>query len=697
VITKIRKRDGRIVDFDQERISNAIWKAALAVGGRDFDKAKALSDKAVKILEEKQAREPGRVLSVEDAQDAVEKTLVENGHYKTAKAYILYREQHKKLRDIKDMFFDADKVINDYIRESDWMVNENANVSYSYAGLFMHAAGTMISYYVLNNVYPKEISSAHMDGDFHIHDLTMNLQGYCAGWSLRQLLLEGFNGVPGRVESGPAKHFGTALGQMVNFLGTLQNEWAGAQAFSSVDTYLAPFVRSDKLSYDQVKQEIQQFLFSINTTSRWGGQAPFTNLTFDWTVPDDLAKDSIIVGGKLNGGTYADYQKEMDMVNKAFLETMIKGDAKSRVFTFPIPTYSITKDFNWDNGNNGLLFDMTAKFGLPYFQNFVNSELRPSDTRAMCCRLQLNLAELKKKTGGLFGFGESTGSMGVVTINMPRIAFASREEAAFFENLERLMYLAKESLEIKRKVVQRNIDNNLLPYTKRYLGNLNHHFATIGLIGMHEACMNFLGQGIETKDGKDFSMKVLRFMRDKLTEYQEETGNIYNLEATPGEGTSYRLARLDRKKHPKIITSGKREPYYTNSSHLPVSHTTDMFAALRHQDDLQTLYTGGTIFHGFIGEKIASDTARNLVQKIVRNYKLPYFTLTPTFSVCSNHGYISGEQFSCPTCNSRTEVYSRVVGYYRPVQNWNKGKQEEFRDREEYIVNGVAAAPRAAA
>lgn len=691
VIGKIRKRDGRIVDFDQSRITNAIWKAAVAVGGRDYEKAKALSDKVVQILEEKQAKEPSKIITVEEVQDVVEKVLVENGHYKTAKAYILYREQHKKLRDIREMFFDADKVINDYIRENDWMVNENANVSYSYAGLFMHAAGTMISYYVLNNVYPKEISTAHLDGDFHIHDLTMNLQGYCAGWSLRQLLLEGFNGVPGRIESGPAKHFGTALGQMVNFLGTLQNEWAGAQAFSSVDTYLAPFVRNDHLTYEQVKQEIQQFLFSINTTSRWGGQSPFTNLSFDWTIPDDLANDSVIIGGKLNGGTYADYQKEMDMINRAFLEVMMQGDAKGRVFTFPIPTYSITREFDWNNGNNELLFGLTAKFGLPYFQNFVNSDLRPSDTRAMCCRLQLNLTELRKKTGGLFGFGESTGSMGVVTINMPRIGFISKEETAFFENLERLMYLAKESLEIKRKVVQRNIDNNLLPYTKRYLGNLNHHFSTIGLIGMHEACLNFLGQGIETKDGKDFSIKVLKFMRDKITEYQEETGNIYNLEATPGEGTSYRLARIDKKKYPKIVSSGKREPYYTNSSHLPVNYTNDIFAALRHQDDLQTLYTGGTIFHGFIGEKLEGEVAKNLVNKIVKSFKLPYFTVTPTFSVCPTHGYVAGEHFSCPNCNSRTEVYSRVVGYYRPVQNWNKGKQEEFRDREEYVVSGNAA------
>jgi anaerobic ribonucleoside-triphosphate reductase len=686
-ITKIRKRDGRIVNFDQERITNAIWKAAQAVGGKDFEKTKALSNDVASKLESIQ--DPKKVLTVEDVQDMVEKSLVENGHYKTAKAYILYREQHKKLRDMKEMFFDSDKIINDYIKENDWRVSENANVGYSYAGLFMHAAGSMISYYVLNNMYPKEISTAHMEGDFHIHDLTMNLQGYCAGWSLKQLLLEGFNGVAGKTESGPAKHLGTAMGQMVNFLGTLQNEWAGAQAFSGVDTYLAPFVRADKLDYHSLKQEIQQFMFSINTTSRWGGQSPFTNLTFDWTVPDDLGKENVIVGGKLGDQRYDDYQKEMDMINKAFLEVMLQGDSRGRVFTFPIPTYSITPDFDWNNGNNQLLFDLTSKFGLPNFQNFVNSELKPSDTRAMCCRLQLNLKELKKKTGGLFGFGESTGSMGVVTINLPRIGFSSRNDAEFQENLERLMYLAKESLEIKRKVVQRNIDNNLLPYTKRYLGNLNFHFSTIGLIGMHEACLNFLGpeKGIQTKEGKEFSIKTIKFMRDLLTEYQEQTGNIYNLEATPGEGTSYRLARLDKKKYPRIASSGKREPYYTNSSQLPVGHTDDIFEALRHQDDLQTLYTGGTIFHGFIGEKITGETSKNLVHKIVHNFKLPYFTITPTFSVCNSHGYIAGEHFNCPSCNSRAEVYSRVVGYYRPVQNWNKGKQEEFRDRKEFAVN----------
>ena len=995
MITKIRKRDGRIVPFDQERITTAIWKAAQAVGGKDKEKARYLSESVTKLLEEKQKTKT--LLTVEDIQDAVEKILVENGHYKTAKAYILYREQHKKMRDIKKMFLDTDKIVNEYIKEIDWRVNENANMGYSFSGLFMHTAGTVISYYVLNNIYPREISKAHIDGDFHIHDLTMNLVGYCAGWSLRQLLLEGFNGVPGKIESGPAKHFGTALGQLSNFLGTLQNEWAGAQAVSSIDTYLAPFIRKDNLNYKQVKQEIQRFMFNINTTSRWGGQcvsedtealtengwkkyneiknddkiatfninngkieylkcerivsydydgyliklrnriqeqlltpnhkvvrkkfnsrkfefieaqrlsalktpflvplagesenkkeindalvklfawlvsegcfsdgkrnrimiyqseknkekcneirkilknlnlkwdetkkisgfskhycirfrlnqdssrkirklinskkipniikklskrqikmfidtyvkgdghvekkgriristkdkavrdglqelcvlcgygsttslrshnnvwqiniirnplasithvdwvkykgkvwcpttkngtfvarrngkvfitgnSPFTNITLDWTVPDDLKEDNVIMGGKLINEKYSDYKREMDIINRAIIEVFTEGDWKGRIFTFPIPTYNITKEFDWESENANLLFEMTAKFGLPYFQNFINSDLKPSDTRSMCCRLQLNLKELRKKTGGLFGFGESTGSVGVVTINMPRIGYTAKNENEFFETLERLMYLAKESLEIKRKVVQRNIDNNLLPFTKRYLKKLDHHFSTIGLVGMNEACLNFLGKDIGTKEGKEFAIKTLKFMRNKIKEYQEETGNIYNLEATPAEGCGTRLARIDKKKYPKIKTAGKAEPYYTNSTFLPVNYTDDIFAALKHQDDLQILYTGGTVFHGFIGERIRAETCKALVRKIANNFRLPYFTITPSFSICPNHGYIPGEHFKCPECGSRTEVYSRVVGYFRPVQNWNKGKREEFKERKKYAV-----------
>ena len=643
MITKIRKRDGRIVPFDQERITMAIWKAAQAVGGKDKEKARYLSESVTKLLEEKQKTKT--LLTVEDIQDAVEKILVENGHYKTAKAYILYREQHKKMRDIKKMFLDTDKIVNEYIKEIDWRVNENANMGYSFSGLFMHTAGTVISYYVLNNIYPREISKAHIDGDFHIHDLTMNLVGYCAGWSLRQLLLEGF-----------------------------------------IDTYLAPFIRKDNLNYKQVKQEIQRFMFNINTTSRWGGQSPFTNITLDWTVPDDLKEDNVIMGGKLINEKYSDYKREMDIINRAIIEVFTEGDWKGRVFTFPIPTYNITKEFDWESENANLLFEMTAKFGLPYFQNFINSDLKPSDTRSMCCRLQLNLKELRKKTGGLFGFGESTGSVGVVTINMPRIGYTAKNENEFFETLERLMYLAKESLEIKRKVVQRNIDNNLLPFTKRYLKKLDHHFSTIGLVGMNEACLNFLGKDIGTKEGKEFAIKTLKFMRNKIKEYQEETGNIYNLEATPAEGCGTRLARIDKKKYPKIKTAGKAEPYYTNSTFLPVNYTDDIFAALKHQDDLQILYTGGTVFHGFIGERIRAETCKALVRKIANNFRLPYFTITPSFSICPNHGYISGEHFKCPECGSRTEVYSRVVGYFRPVQNWNKGKMEEFKERKKYVV-----------
>jgi len=512
----------------------------------------------------------------------------------------------------------------------------------------------------------------------------MGINGYCAGWSLKQLLFEGFNGVPGKIDSKPPKHLETALGQMVNFMGTLQNEWSGAMAFSSFDTYLAPFVRKDKLDYARVKQLIQQFVFNMNVPSRWGGQTPFSNITLDWTVPDDLKKERVVWGGKLLDETYADYQTEMDMLNKAFIETMSEGDAKGRVFTFPIPTYNITHDFDWNTENSNLLFEMTSKYGLPYFQNFLNSDLNPQDVRSMCCRLQMNLKDLKKKTGGLFGFGESTGSLGVVTINMPRLGYLAKTKKDFFEKLTRLMDIAMESLEIKRKIVQKHMDSGLLPYTKRYLGTLKHHFSTIGLNGLNEALLNFLGKDkhIATVEGKAFAVEVLKFMRKKLTEYQEETGNIYNLEATPAEGTSYRFAKIDKAKYPDIIAAGKKDPYYTNSSQLPVGHTDDIFEAFELQDDIQTLYTGGTVMHGFIGEKVTDiETCKKLVQRLAKHFKLPYFTITPTFSICKEHGYIKGEIFKCPDCNAPTEVYSRVVGYYRPVQNWNIGKKEEFKDR----------------
>jgi ribonucleoside-triphosphate reductase len=683
MLTKIRKRDGRIVDFDKTKITNAIFRAAISVGGSDKATANALSDKVVQELTKKGFNES--IPEVEDIQDAVEKVLIEQGHVKTAKAYILHREQHRKLRDIRTMMLNVDDVVGDYLRKSDWRVNENANVSFSFAGLQLHSAGSLLSYYALNEVYPKEIANTHVNGDFHLHDLYMSMCGYCAGWSLKQLLYEGFNGVPGRIDSKPPNHLNTAIGQMINFLGTLQNEWAGAEAFSSFDTYLAPYVRKDNLSYKDVKQTIQVFNYNMNIPSRWGSQTPFTNVTLDWVVPEDMKDQKVVVGGKLLDSTYADYQPEMDMINKAFLEVLIEGDAKGRIFTFPIPTYNITRDFNWNSENVNLLFDMTAKYGLAYFQNFVNSELNPGDVRSMCCRLQLDLNQLRQKTGGLFGSGESTGSLGVVTINMPRIGYLAKDEADFFEHLDRLMYLAKESLEIKRKIVNRNMHNNLLPYTKRYLGTLDNHFSTIGLVGMHEALLNFMGKGIETPEGRTFTIKVLKFMRDKLKEYQNETGHIYNLEATPAEGCGTRFARIDKKKYPNIITANNEEPFYTNSTQLPVWHTDDIFEALDHQDELQKLYSGGTVLHGFLGEKISSgEAAKKLVRKIAHSYQLPYFTLTPTFSICTKCGYIAGEHHKCPTCRKTAAVYSRVVGYFRPVSNWNTGKQKEFEMRKTF-------------
>jgi ribonucleoside-triphosphate reductase len=653
-ITQVKNREGEIVPFDQNRITEAIWKAAEAVGGTDKGLAKELSDDVVAVLEENFTH---KIPTVEEIQDVVEKVLIENGHAKTAKAYIVYREEHKKIRDMQKLLLSVEDVVDGYTKMSDWRVKENANMGFSFSGLTWHVAGTVMAHYALNYIYPKEISQAHIEGDFHLHDLYASIAGYCAGWSLRQLITEGYNGVPSRVESNPPKHLRALLGQMMNFLGTLQHEWAGAQAFSSFDTYLAPFVRQDNLSYKDLKQNIQELVFNLNIGSRWGGQTPFTNITLDWRVPEDLKNEYAIIGGKMIDTVYGDYQKEIDMVNKAFIEVMTEGDKNGRVFTFPIPTYNITKDFDWDSENTQSLFGMTGKYGLPYFQNFVNSDLKPGDVRAMCCRLQLNMKELKSKTGGLFGFGESTGSIGVVTINIPKIGYLSKDESQFFERLGNVMTLAKNSLEIKRKVINQNLDRGLLPYTKRYLGNLNHHFSTIGLIGMNEACLNFLGQNIATKDGKDFAIKVLKFMREKLLEFQNETGHIFNLEATPAEGTSFRLARIDKKKYPNIITAGKGAPYYTNSTHLPVNHTSDIFEALNHQDELQTMYTGGTVFHGFIGERIEdSETCALLAKRISHNYRLPYFTVTPTFSICPVHGYISGEHFHCPHPHTQEQL-----------------------------------------
>jgi anaerobic ribonucleoside-triphosphate reductase len=685
MIVKIRKRDGRIVPFEQGKITNVIFKAAQAVGGSDREKAKELSDQVVAIINEKYDK---RIPTVENVQDIVEKVLVENGHYKTAKAYMLYREEHKKLRDVKALLLDVGDVIDGYIKQNEWRIKENANVGFSHSGLMWHGIGTITAYYALNHVYPKEIAQAHSNGDFHLHNLSMSLCGYCAGWSLRQLLTEGFNGVAGKVESKPPKHLRSAVGQMVNFIGVLQNEWAGAQAFSSFDTYLAPYVRADNLSYKEIKQSIQEYVYGMNITSRWGGQTPFSNITLDWTVPEDIKNEPATVGGKPVEDSYADYQEEMNLINKAFIEVMTGGDMTGRVFTWPIPTYNITKDLDWNNENLELLFRMTAKYGLPYFQNFIKSDLKPSDVRAMCCRLQLDLKELRNKTGGLFGFGESTGSIGVVTINMPRIGYFSKNEDEFIEKLERLMYLAKVSLELKRKVVNRIMSKKMLPFSQRYLGNLDHHFSTIGLIGMNEACLNFLGKSIATEEGRKFSIKVLEFMRNRIKEIQEETGHIYNLEATPAEGTSYRLARIDKQKYPKIKTAGNSVPYYTNSTQLPVNYTDDIFWALNHQEELQRKYTGGTVFHTFLGESPNNgETIKELVKKIANNFALPYFTITPTFSVCPTHGYIKGEHFKCPTCQARAEVYSRVVGYIRPVQNWNEGKQQEFKNRLEFKIS----------
>ncbi len=582
---------------------------------------------------------------------------------------------------------DVDAWVDGYLNKTSWIVRENSNVAYSFSGLFLRMGGNVIEKYVLDRVYPKRISKAHINGDLHIHNLPFGLVGYCAGWSLRQLLMEGFNGVEGRVESAPAKHFDTALMQSVNFLGTLQNEWAGAMAFNSVDTFLAPFIAKDRLSYKRVKQDIQKFIFNLNVTSRWGGQTLFTNVTLDIVPPHDLKQEPVIVGGKTQKDTYQDFQDEIDMFNRAFLEVMLEGDMHGRPFSFPIPTYNITKEFDWDSDIADLIFKVTAKYGLPYFSNFVNSDMDPSDIRSMCCHLRLDLRELRRNvTGGLFGSGEMTGSVGVVTINMPRLGYLSRDESEFFDRLDELLEIAKDSLEIKRRLVQKNMDNGLIPYSKRYLGTLKFHFSTIGLVGMNEACLNLFGEDISTKHGKRFAEKVLKYIRRRLSDFQEETGNLYNLEATPAEGSSYRLALIDKKKYPKIITASEKVPRYTNSTWLPVDKTDDVIYAMRHQESLQTLYTGGTVFHAFIGERCDPDSCKAFVKKVMFNTRLPYITITPTYSVCPKHGYFAGEQHECPICHGRTEVYSRVVGYFKPVSNWNPGKQQEFKERKTYDV-----------
>ncbi len=686
---RVRKRNNKIVDFKIEKIQDAIIKAFEAEDTKydqeiiDFMALKVTADFADKVQ--------NNIVNVEDIQDSVERVLSKAGYVDVAKAYILYRKLHDKMRNMKSTVLDYKNVVNSYINVTDWRVKENSTVTYSVGGLILSNSGAITANYWLSEVYDDEIGDAHRNADIHIHDLSM-LTGYCAGWSLKQLIKEGLGGIPGKITSSPAKHLSTLCNQMVNFLGIMQNEWAGAQAFSSFDTYLAPFVKIDNLDYYQVKQCIQSFVYGVNTPSRWGTQAPFTNITLDWTVPNDLAELNAIVGGEEMNFKYKDCKKEMDMINKAFIEIFNEGDADGRGFQYPIPTYSITRDFDWNESeNNKLLFEMAAKYGTPYFSNYINSDMEPSDVRSMCCRLRLDLRELRKKSGGFFGSGESTGSVGVVTINLPRIAYLSKDKEEFYDKLTHMMDIAARSLKIKRNVITKLLDEGLYPYTKRYLGTFNNHFSTIGLVGMNEACLNarWLKKDLTDPEADKFAEEVLNFMREKLKDYQEEYGDLYNLEATPAESTSYRLAKHDVELYPNIITAAPNgeTPYYTNSSHLPVGFTDDIFKALDIQDDLQTLYTSGTVFHTFLGERLPDwKAAAELVRKIAENYKLPYFTLSPTYSVCPNHGYIVGEEKECPICHEKTEVWSRITGYYRPVQNWNDGKVEEYKMRKEYVI-----------
>lgn len=715
MVATICKRDGVIVPYNRQKITDAIWGAFEAVGGTD----PKIADEMAVLTEERITKtfKNNDIPSVESIQDIVEEVLMDNGYNTQARAYITYRSQHMKQRNAKKLTEDIKNTFNGYLKGTNWKIKENANVNYSVGGLILHIAGEITSNYWLDEIYTEEIARYHREGRFHIHDLQM-FTGYCAGWSLRDLIKEGLGGVDNKIASAPAKHLNTLVQQMVNFLGCLQNEWAGAQAFSSVDTFLAPFVWKDNLSYDEVKQAIQSFVFDVNIPSRWGSQAPFTNVTFDWVCPKGLAAQFVEIGGegqylyyekdgKQEMKTFGDFQKEMDMINKAFLEVFLEGDANGRGFMYPMPTYNITKDFvenSWNSENAKLLWEMTGKYGTPYFQNFINSSLNPEDVRSMCCRLQLSLKELTKRGGGLFGSAEMTGSIGVVTMNLPKIGYLTRgNEKAFFDSLNRCMDVAKDSLEMKRETVLRLLEEGLFPYTKRYLrkvkrtvtiketgerinlNELSNHFSTIGLIGMNEACKNFLGKDMLDIEAREFAAKVLKHMRDRLVKYQEETGNFYNLEATPGEGTSHRLARIDKALYPDMEIPGGENPYYTNSTQLAVNATNDIFEALDMQEGLQTLYTGGTVHHGFIGEMIEdTETVSNLVKKISHRYKIPYFTITPTYSVCEDHGYLSGEQTQCSSCGKDTEVYSRIVGYYRPVKNWNAGKKAEYANRLAY-------------
>lgn len=689
MMISVLKRDGQVADFNLQKISDAITKAFKATEKIYTDEIIGLL--SLRVTADFQSKIKDNKIHVEDIQDSVEHILEQSGYTDVAKAYILYRKNREKIRNMKSTILDYKETINSYVKEEDWRVKENSTVTYSVGGLILHNSGKVTANYWLSEIYDEEIANAHRNADIHIHDLSM-LTGYCAGWSLKQLIKEGLGGIPGKITSSPASHLSTLCNQMVNFLGIMQNEWAGAQAFSSFDTYLAPFVKVDKLTYREVKQCIQSFVYGVNTPSRWGTQAPFSNITLDWTVPEDLAELPCIVGGKEMDFKYKDCKKEMDMVNKAFIEIMIEGDANGRGFQYPIPTYSITKDFDWsETENNRLLFEMTAKYGTPYFSNYINSDMEPSDVRSMCCRLRLDLRELRKKSGGYFGSGESTGSVGVVTINMPRIAYLSANEEEFFNRLNRMMDISARSLKVKRDVITKLMKEGLYPYTRRYLGTFENHFSTIGLVGMNEVGLNakWLGKDMTDTDTLNFSIKVLNHMRERLSDYQEEYGDLYNLEATPAESTSYRLAKHDRERYPDIKTAGKPgdTPYYTNSSHLPVGYTEDIFEALDIQDELQTLYTSGTVFHSFLGEKLPDwQAAAKLVRTIAENYRLPYYTLSPTYSVCSTHGYLEGEHFVCPECGGRAEVYSRITGYYRPVQNWNEGKAQEYKNRKLYEI-----------
>ena len=693
---QVKKRDGKITSFDLGKISDAITQAFEAQNKQyhpsviDFLSLKVTADFESKIKDD--------IICVEDIQDSVESVLVQAGYADVAKAYILYRRLHEKMRNMKSTILDYKEIVDSYVKVTDWRVKENSTVTYSVGGLILSNSGAITANYWLSEIYDDEIANAHKNADIHIHDLSM-LTGYCAGWSLKQLIQEGLGGIEGKITSSPASHLATLCNQMVNFLGIMQNEWAGAQAFSSFDTYLAPFVKVDNLSYREVKKCIESFIYGVNTPSRWGTQAPFSNITLDWTVPADLAELPAIVGGKEMDFKYKDCKKEMDMVNKAFIEVMIEGDANGRGFQYPIPTYSITSDFDWsETENNKLLFEMTAKYGTPYFSNYINSDMAPSDVRSMCCRLRLDLRELRKKSGGFFGSGESTGSVGVVTINLPRIAYLAENKADFYKRLDKLMDISARSLKVKRTIITKLLNEGLYPYTKRYLGSFDNHFSTIGLIGMNEVGLNakWIKADMTNTKTQEFSKEVLNHMRERLSDYQEQYGDLYNLEATPAESTTYRLAKHDIKHYPDIITAAEKggTPYYTNSSHLPVGYTSDIFEALDIQDELQTLYTSGTVFHAFLGEKLPSwKAAADLVRKIAENYKLPYYTMSPTYSVCKNHGYIAGEHYTCPECGEKAEVYSRITGYYRPVQNWNDGKTQEYKERKLYDIENSKLDP----